>query len=67
MSKTKAIYKKQLHIYLKEIRSNKHLLMKSIEKEHFEKSAKLRDQIKLQQKELIHYLANLDLESGKIE
>lgn len=67
MPKSKIIIKQQVDTYLLEIRSNKNLLKISIEKEHFEKSARLRDQIKLQQKELIHYLANLNLESENFE
>lgn len=54
-------YKQQVDVYLCEIRSNKSKLRLSLTNEHYERAAILRDKIKHQQKDFIHFLANMDL------
>jgi protein-arginine kinase activator protein McsA len=61
MVKDKEYYKKEADVFIKQIQSDKKSLRQAIALEKYEQAAKLRDQLEDQRKNLIHYLANIDL------
>tara|TARA_R110002072_G_scaffold238939_1_gene396650 strand:+ start:46675 stop:46872 length:198 start_codon:yes stop_codon:yes gene_type:complete len=61
MEETRASYQNQVDEYLMEIQSDKKILLHAIAQEKYEHAAIIRDQLKVKQKNFVHFLANLDL------
>lgn len=61
MVKDKEYYKREVDVFIEQIRLDKKRLRHAIAQEKYEQAAKLRDQLEVQRKNLIHFLANMDL------